>query len=264
MLSSVLDDGITRNIVRLGSRSTDERIAQYSLMHLERLEGSKSLDRTMQREYAIMKKLEEDMRCVMNSIQLPHIEGTKANEFLSIHYPEADDALQKPPFWIAALADQLWEDEAAHGRWESVGAPKIKGPGEDPTLHRNFYAFWKDARDIEFIQVPLAPLGTDEASKDPRREFFISLGFTDLPRVPARSRPTEALLQYTEGVWGMSVGERGRLAAHWEDDIRKLAYQSNLDEFEALCQQYKAACKQYNDVSDEVRKYGIGFAVPRS
>ena len=71
MLNSILDAKITKKFVRLGSRSTDERIAEYSLKNLERTFTDASMSRQIGREFAIRKKLEEKMRHVMEDIQIP-------------------------------------------------------------------------------------------------------------------------------------------------------------------------------------------------
>ncbi len=55
MLLSVLDDHITDRLVRLGSRTTDDRIAEFNLIKLEQMAGATDLDRSIRREYAVMK-----------------------------------------------------------------------------------------------------------------------------------------------------------------------------------------------------------------
>ena len=71
MVTSVLDARITEKIVRLGTRSADERIAQYTLDKLEKLASEAVLNRSMKRQYAKMKKLEEALTRTMTSILLP-------------------------------------------------------------------------------------------------------------------------------------------------------------------------------------------------
>jgi hypothetical protein len=50
----------------------------------------------------------------------------------------------------------------------------------------------------------------------------------------------------------MSLYERKCLAQSWEEDMRKIAYDSNLQEFDLHKERYKDACKVYEDVQDEV------------
>lgn len=222
------------------------------------------LDRPIKRQYAIMKKLEEEMGRVMDSIQLPKLTWDKLSQYLNIHYPEHADSLESPPFWISALFNHDKEEEETNGEWTTAGKKKEK---IDDEVSRTLYGFWRKARDLAFVSPPLetskkgkkkqkqeqdnSPLGV---SVDPAvTAFFASLGFgTQLPPVPTTTRRIEVLLD-SSNVWSMSVDERNRLAAEWEQRMRQLAYTSNLQHYEQLRSDYKEACKEYNDARDEVR-----------
>ena len=82
--------------------------------------------------------------------------------------------------------------------------------------------------------------------------FFGSLGFSGLPPVSTLNRPLIQLLSHAN-VWSMSIPERVRLAEEWERKIRNLAYNSQLDEYQRLKEEYEEACKDYDDMRDEVR-----------
>ena len=84
MVTSVLDAKITEKIVRLGTRSSDERIAEYTLDKLEKLASASTLDRSMKRQYAKMKELEERMTKTITSIRLPLLNWEKIEEYLDI------------------------------------------------------------------------------------------------------------------------------------------------------------------------------------
>jgi hypothetical protein len=86
MLNSILDAGITKKFVRLGSRSTDERIGEYSLRNLERTVNDASMSRQIGREYAIKKKLEEKMRRVMEDIQIPEPSENQIKGYLEKYW----------------------------------------------------------------------------------------------------------------------------------------------------------------------------------
>ncbi|TFY69868.1 hypothetical protein EVG20_g2978 [Dentipellis fragilis] len=297
MLLSVLDDHITDRLVRLGSRTTDDRIAEFNLIKLEQMAGATDLDRSIRREYAVMKKIEEDMRKVMDSIQLPQLSWETLEQFLHIHYPDHADRLTSPPFWISTLFEQITAEEAVNGEWIQAG-PKKK-EDKNPDLLTGIYGFWRRARDIEFLQAPVitqapveapAPVGApiqilkksdaspedmdrgiaeeegeegkeekdkkdeEKETPDPRTAFFSALGFAGhTPPVPSSSRSSQSL-QGIPNVWSMSLEERRRLALVWEDEIRSMAYASNLSEFETLRERYKEACRTYNDVKDEARR----------
>ena len=263
MLGSVLDAKITTKLVRLGARSSDERIAEYTLDKLEKIGGSSDmLSRPMRRQYAEMKGLEEQMQKVMESIQLPTLTWEAIESYLSIHFPEHAEHLQQPPFWITALTERLWSEEEVHGEWTT--ASKGKGKKIDGHLSRTFYGFWKSCVDIDFIKpLPvMVPAAKKKKGKGPQQAvgnthdletvaFFESLGFHNLPPVPNTSRPVPELLR-SESVWQMSQGERVALATEWERQIRTLAYDSHLAQYEDLRIRYKEACQEYNDMRDEV------------
>ncbi|KAH9048669.1 hypothetical protein EDB83DRAFT_2317412 [Lactarius deliciosus] len=254
MLTSILDAKITTNVVRLGSRTTDERIEQYSLYRLERLAAHVDLDRPIRREYAAMKQVEEEMTRIVNRIQLPGLTWEDAERFLNFQYPQHADFFRGPPFWIAELFRRIREDEIENGEWERVANGKKSSPDEISGV----YALWKNGRDIEFIQ-PRSSSSKKAASQkeidsDPRVLFFNELGFKgQIPRAPYGSRSVEQLTG-VYNVWSMSLSERQRLAEAWEDDMQNMTYESLLAQFDRLKEQYKDACKVCDDIQDEARR----------
>jgi hypothetical protein len=254
MLTSILDAKITTNVVRFGSRTTDERIAQYSIHKLEQLSGRGDLDRPLRREYAVLKEVEEDITRIMNQIQLPRLTWEDAERFLDFHYPHHADCFREPPFWIAEVFRRSTEDENENGEWIQVS--KDKKATQDPEI-TGIYGFWKNGRDIEFIRSPpKSSRSEDNGIADLRQTFFEELGFSgNIPPIPSRRRPLERLVDFSANVWSMSLVERKCLAESWEEDIRKISYESNLQEFDLLKERYKDACKVYEDVQDEVSRF---------
>lgn len=270
MLTSVLDARITEKVIRLGTRSSDERISQYTLNNLEKLASAPTLDRSMKRQYAIMKELEERMSRTMTSIRLPILTWDKIEEYLDIHYPEHAEIIRMPPFWIAELAQLKWLEEEQEGEFTQVNHKK-KGKKQtvDHSVTRTLYGFWREGLDLQFIQQqPAAPSPKSKKGKGKQRAdaeadapqslltdpiaFFGSLGFSGLPPVSTLNRPLIQLLSHAN-VWSMSIPERVRLAEEWERKIRNLAYNSQLDEYQRLKEEYEEACKDYDDMRDEVR-----------
>ena len=253
MVTSVLDAQITTNIVRLGSRTTDERIAEYSLHKLEQLSGCGDLDRPRRRQYAELKKVEENMARIVNQIQLPQLTSEDVQRFLHFRYPWHADSFSEPPFWIAELFRRVTEDESANGEWIQVS--KGKKNTQDQEI-KGIYGFWKSGRDIEFIQPPSTSLAPeDNRGSDLQQAFFNELGFSGMmPSIPSSRLPIECLLEGAGNVWSMSLSERECLALSWEDDMRNIAYESNLQEFQALKEKYEVACKAYEDIQDEVSR----------
>ena len=278
MVTSVLDAKITEKIVRLGTRSSDERIAEYTLDKLEKLEAASMLDRSMKRQYAKMKELEERMTKTMTAIRLPLLNWEKIEEYLDIHYPEHAERVRVPPFWIVELAAQKWDEEDEEGEFQEVTRKGGKNKKTvDGTVARTMYGIWRANVDIDFIRQkpPPAPPAPPAAASQKGKEkqvapavpadtqqplplladpsaFFASLGFAGLPPLPSKNRPLSDLLR-DPNVWQMSLLERSRLAAEWERKIRSLAYASQLGHYQSLKDEYKEACQEHDDMRDEVR-----------
>ena len=241
--------------MRLGSRTTDEHIAQYSLHRLEQDSGRGDLDRTTKREFAVLKKVEEEMTCIMNKIQLPQLTWEYTERFLEDYYPEHAESLIYPPFWIAEVFRRVTEDENEYGQWIEVPTSSNKRAIQNPEI-TGIYGFWKSGRDLEFIQLPSGSRATD-----PRQALFDELGLSGkIPPVPSGRRPLNRLIESDGNVWSMSLPERKCLAQSWEDKMRKIAYDSNVEEFSLLKERYKHACKVYEDVQDEVSRLKIHSA----
>ncbi|KXN82337.1 NFX1-type zinc finger-containing protein 1 [Leucoagaricus sp. SymC.cos] len=275
MVSSVLDAKITEKIVRLGTRSSDERIQEYTLDKLERLATAPTLDRSMRRQYGVMKRLEEDMEETMTSIRLPLLSWEEIERYLDIHHSDHAEMFREPPYWIQALADLKWQEEEKQGEFKEVKRKK-RGKKEmiveSDTLSKTLYGFWRQGLDLQFIQQePSAPpkqqKGRQRADADTDTEasamlltnpaaFFTSLGFGEgqMPPVPSNNRQLANLLLSYANVWSMSIPERQRLADEWERRIRSLAYNSKLDQYTRLKDEYKEACKEYDDMRNEVRR----------
>ena len=255
MLKSILDAKITTNVVRLGSRTTDEHIAQYSLHKLEQDSGRGGLDRTAKREFAVLKKVEEEITGIMNKIQLPQLSWEYTKRFLDDYYPEHAESLTCPPSWIAEVFRRVTEDENEYGQWIEVPTSRNKRAIQNPEI-TGIYGFWKGGRDLEFIQLPSGPGATD-----PLQALFDELRLSgEIPPVPSGKRPLERLIESDGNVWSMSLPERKCLAQSWEDKMCKIAYDSNVEEFSLLKERYKDACKDYEDAQDEVSRLKIHSA----
>nr|VWO97727.1 N/A [Ganoderma boninense] len=266
MLTSVLDAGITEKVVRLGTRSSDERIAQYTLGELERRAGVSAFDRTMKQQYAIMKQSEEHLSNTIASIRLPLASWEEIEEFLCVHYGDHYESIQFPPPWISKVTQMKWTEEDLEGEFEEVrrkGKKRqtIKKPG-----HRTMYSIWREGVDIHFLQQtsparskpPKGNQGEYGGSSRIRsllsnpRQLFASIGFHDtIPLVPRTNRPIYQLLRSFD-VWDMSLAERARLADEWEADIRAKAYESQLGYYRAMKVEFEEECRLNDEMRDDV------------
>lgn len=269
MLTEVLDAKITNKVVRLGSRSSDERISEYTLDKIERAAERTPLNRDIGRQYGVMKDLEEDMRHVMEKIQLPRIAAHAVEEYLGIHSPEHAHSLSNPPYWITELSRKLWADhgEPEDGEWTQVAA-KPRDQREAKELSRTLYGLWKFGEDLAFLKPPSSPPSSSNASAnasetmqknvpegvDEVEKFFEEVGLgSTRPPIPTSDRPLSTLMG-DSFIWRMSLNERIRLSSAWEEAMRALAYDINLDRYNELRDRYKKACKEYNDIRDEVSR----------
>jgi len=280
MLSSILDAGITEKVVRLGSQSADERISAYSLTNLERTSGDDSADYQIGREHAIKRNTETAMYRVMENIQIPEPSEKQIKKYLQMHWGEHLSMMYDPPSWIVEYAVRLWKSEAEEGEWKVQGK-KGKGKEQSHLMARTYYGLWKRGLDITFIQPPQPHYNTLGSSKGQKKqqgqsvqprvvpvpptqqeqqmyrqrmfEFFSELGFGGfVPPVPTSNRPF-VQLQDSPAVWMMSLEERRRLAEHWEEEMRRLAYRDHLEEYEILRAEYDEVCQRYEAFIDEVR-----------
>ena len=261
MLTSVLDAPITNKVVRLGSRSSDERISKYTLNELEKLSNATSKNRAMGRAFAIMKQLEERLTNVMASIRSPRLSWGQISEYLDVHYPDHADSIRSPPFWVSNLANMMWAEEDDGGAFETQKKGKKKALVDD-SVARTLYGFWKSAGDIHFVAQPhnqLTDVNADgqapslQALLASPRAFFDNLGFNGLtPPVPATNRSVQELL-LSGRVWAMSASERQRLSGDWEQKIRSHAFDSQFHEYTRLREEYQEACRDLEDIKDEVR-----------
>jgi len=269
MVNLVLDAKITEKIVRLGTRSSDERISEYTLSKLERLATAPTLDRSMKRQYAVMKRLEETMTETMTSIRLPLLSWDEIEKYLDIHYPEHADRFREPPFWITRLVEMKREEEEKLGEFTQVTHRKKGMSTVQSSVSKTMYGFWRQGFDLEFIQQkPPTPVQKEKGDLDTKvttempqslltnpEAFFTNLGFEgQMPPVPSGNRKIIQLLDFAN-VWSMSANERLKLADQWEQKIRNLAYNTRLNQYTRLKQEYKDACKEYDDMRDEVRSF---------
>ncbi|KAF9268371.1 hypothetical protein L218DRAFT_954733 [Marasmius fiardii PR-910] len=284
MLLSLLDSGITENFVRMGSRSSDERIAEYTLDKLEQSRQTNS-DRSVGKAYREMKALEKEMASVLTNIQVPDVKWPEMQEFLESRYPEQSESLLNPPYWIEHLLEPILDPDQEGGEWNVV---RHKNPSGDKQLANTRYGLWKHGYDIEFITPPSLP-DTSKVEDGPRKEkgkqiqtkrgkkkeqnpdptkiqeqaivehvqrlssFFEALGFDTIPPIPEGRQPLSDLLSIYN-VWSLSSHERLALARAWEKELREDAYDKHLNEYNSLRKDYEEVCRRYNDVRDESRR----------
>jgi len=144
MLAAVLDSDITKKIVRLGSRSADERVSKFNLDTLEmaQSQGGHSrtgLDNTLSGQFRSLKQTQEKLKHLMTTITGRRMDGEKIQEYMAIHYSDLYESLLRPPLWVLRLR----RDASLFSEWETVGHPISK---------TDLFTYWEEARDLNFLR----------------------------------------------------------------------------------------------------------------
>ncbi|KDQ16534.1 hypothetical protein BOTBODRAFT_107034 [Botryobasidium botryosum FD-172 SS1] len=165
MLLSVMDAGITSNIVRLGSRSANERIAELSLERLETRKQKGGLDRSIGREYRTLKETEAKMKELMARIARRDISIIEVQKYVFDHSPALHSSLEAPPLWIGTLFD-AWVKESAE--WTVAGRAK----GATDTTR---FTYWREAHDLAYLHTLHEPPTTKPLTPrlQPRNPFAL-------------------------------------------------------------------------------------------
>ncbi|KAG2106489.1 hypothetical protein BD769DRAFT_1654653 [Suillus cothurnatus] len=150
MLGSVLDAEITKKVIRLGSRSADERISQYSIETLEMVNEESRLNRTFSNKRRELKGIQESIKNLMFRVLKDDLESnsTEIMKYISVLHPEHSGYLASPPVWIQNIRSFFGgdDDDDGAGEWQQQGRR-----GKTFVKDMSFYAFWKDGSDLEFI-----------------------------------------------------------------------------------------------------------------
>ncbi|KAF8639511.1 hypothetical protein AX17_001416 [Amanita inopinata Kibby_2008] len=143
LLTNVLDAGITNRIVRLGGRSADERILQYSIENLERVSEQSRLSRSFGSNYQELKSVQQEILNLMKKFNREDIRNSEIVDFLGNQYPEHYEHIVCLPPWIQALIALSGDEDDG---WETVG--KNKQMNDD----HSGYGWWLQGKDLDFLQ----------------------------------------------------------------------------------------------------------------
>lgn len=149
MLCGVLDAKITDKIVRLGGRSADERISEYSIENLEMVAGKSILDRSFGRHYRDLKETEKEIENFMREYMRKDASSDDITRYIATQYPEHFEYLLSPPNWASLLHQQAVDDEEG---WTRAGRR-----GQRQEEDASIYAFWREGKDISFLAYPIFP-----------------------------------------------------------------------------------------------------------
>ncbi|PFH53777.1 hypothetical protein AMATHDRAFT_73192 [Amanita thiersii Skay4041] len=149
LLSSVLDAKITKKIVRLGTRSADERISEYSIENLDIASEQSRLKRSFQSDHRELKSVQTEIRDLMSKITKTELGFDDITSYMELHYPEHHDRLLNPPLWIQTLIELKRARGDDNEKWQTV-----RNGRNVPTLvdDDSSYAWWYHGRDLDFLQ----------------------------------------------------------------------------------------------------------------
>lgn len=145
MLSSVINSGITSDVVRLGARSADDTIKQYSIEELERSSERSYYDRAMKSEFRNIKETEDQVMKLLKRVIGINVPSHVLLGHISMTHPEHAVRLDHPPSWISEL--QYMDDAFREDEWQD-STRKGKRDVQDSSI----YAFWRSCKDLEFLQ----------------------------------------------------------------------------------------------------------------
>lgn len=156
LLGSVLDAGITKKIVRLGSRSGDERIAEFSIENMEKIAGKSRLDRAFAGHYRELRNVEEEIKKLMLDFWKTKVDSDDILSHIQLAYSAHFEFFTNAPRWITLL-HELENSGDGQGDWRVAG----RG-GRVQDADTSLYAHWLAGRDIEFIErAHTSPLHTE-------------------------------------------------------------------------------------------------------
>lgn len=286
ILAQLLEKNITKKVVRLGSRSSNETVAQYSLDEIMR---TRPKEREGSKAYAQMKELQQEMEKLMDTMTRGAVEVDKLEKYLDENFPQHHHLIHNPQPWIL----QLFEEST---KWEEA-----QEAGSHATRQaRTLFEYWHRGCDLAFLTPPpaisaamkekgkknmkkatkaanqfsalsVAPtraeggegnpvlLAAETEHLDPTaqwqlrlEEYFANVPLQDgVPPRPTRARGLADLLDDPD-VWDMSLRERQTLCAFWLATVRDASYDDQVERYIFLKVSHHMARIEWNELMDKV------------
>jgi hypothetical protein len=276
LLGNVLDAGITNRMVRLGSRSEDERSALYSLDAMERTSGNRMLGRTIYEIRRQMKDIEEEFDKVVATLTSRAVDSEDLLIWLDVHHPGQSHALTNPPKWVNLLGSEMIGSETA------TGGRKGKRAKNTAEFNQTEYGFWVNGLDLDFLETPVFPgrrdaggqgkmsgnrstvpgtsgddQGVDGAlsqavgHQENLRDRFVGYELVDRPQPPTHDRSLDTLI-HCDDVWDMSRSERLKLGHYWESSALAFGFESDVGAFKDLKCKHAELQQKLDDYNADV------------
>lgn len=182
MLCSILDAGIAKDIVRLGSRSSDDRISEYSIETREMVAGKSRLHHKHATKFHELKSVGAEISHLIDRVRKLDLESDSSEivQYLSLLHPEHYVSISEPPAWIGIAKSFSHNDSESGEQW------KIQGRKGQVTVEDNsLYAFWKNSGELDFLQMVTSPVVPSVPQT--------SNSLAELGQASSRSNPYEVL-----------------------------------------------------------------------
>ncbi|KAF8210466.1 P-loop containing nucleoside triphosphate hydrolase protein [Mycena galopus ATCC 62051] len=178
LLTSVLDAGITNKVVRLGSRSADEKISKYSMETIEMVAGKSRLDRSFGQHYRDLKNVQEEIKKLMKTFVDAKVTSEQIQLYLEVQYGEHYEHLyQCPPEWVETLRAAFEGDDSDEDTWMRAGKH-----GRVEMEDNSMYAYWRRGRDFDFLDISVQHRAEYEQKLENQNRFD-PLAAVDSPAV---------------------------------------------------------------------------------
>lgn len=279
LLGSVLDKGITKKIVRLGSRSSDERIAPFSIENLERLSPTTNRD-SVKQAYRTVKDCEKELKKVLEQLQGGDVPEEERSEYLTMFYPDHLDELLHPPTWIQIIRDERvgWtmaghnneEAQSEYDFWISGGdlqwldaQAAVQEVKKEKSMNNRFQMLSVEGMpldgteddhsesDFDKWDIINSSEESEEEEEHALKEFLERAGLRRLPLMPDTNRPLDEI-RSDPAVWLMSIQERSRLSHHWKESTRQYFFDRKRESFAYVKTKYEEAREAYAECQSQV------------
>ncbi|KAG8861659.1 hypothetical protein FRB96_002616 [Tulasnella sp. 330] len=275
LLRDILDKKITTKIVRLGSRSSDEKVMDYTLFNLQQKRGRTNLSKAAGREFRNLKLLEENMEGLIADVVTRNVNNNDLMRHVAAAYPTHHYKINNPEFWIQNLYNESegWEDAQSGSAptslldfWikghdlQLITPPKdVQAPGKGESKGASSKGV--DPRDNRFQQLdtPGAETGSSDyqekykAWKVDALGFFKQIGVNGIPNAPSTLRAVSDGLLKDYDVWRMSLPERRDLRDFWGQEVRSKSYTKETAEFQRLSERHAKARKRWEEMAEQAK-----------
>ncbi|KAG9045583.1 hypothetical protein FS837_006070 [Tulasnella sp. UAMH 9824] len=273
IVTHVLQKGITKKIIRLGARSNDPTVSQYTLENILKTKPPSQADKAARQARQKVRNLQGSFTQLMSTVIAETADESQYQEYLQLHLPDHFNALYTPPSWIQQVFDQSkgWNKVAGHG-YKSDGLLDFWRNGEDlkfitpPPVNEEGYLdegtqatrARRSGRRFDALSVDGSEEEEDEdgALTEPEEEDwlarmadFFARHELEIPTIPVSARDLRRLHK-DSNVWDMSLDERERISEHWNTCIRELAWDDQKEEFNHLKNRHAEARKTLAQVVD--------------